>query len=90
MPLAKHPHFMQSLKEQEALIGMDPTPETVEILKQEVAPDLHARAEELFASIETILNKEQASEEEVNEILDEESAAVDTGGTEEIEGIEED
>ena len=61
-----------SLKEQVALTSQDLSAETVTLLREDVAPDLHASAEEVFASIERILSNEKANEDEVNEILDEE------------------
>ena len=67
--------FIGSLKEQVALTSQDLSPGTVALLKEEVAPELHAKADEVFAAIEDLLTKEKANEDEVNQILDEEGAA---------------
>jgi hypothetical protein len=66
--------FMASLTEQATLLTQDLSPGTIEVLRNDVAPDLHAKAETLFASIEGILSKEQVEAEQVNEILDAEDA----------------
>ncbi len=64
-----------SLREQVTLTSQDLSAETVALLREDVAPELHAKADEVFASIERILSKEKASEDEVNQILDEEQGA---------------
>jgi hypothetical protein len=63
-----------SLKEQILLLGQDLTTDTVTMLREEVAPDLHAQAENVFASIEQSLSKEKANEDEVHQVLAEEQA----------------
>jgi hypothetical protein len=68
--------FIVSLSEQATLLTQDSSPDTVAMLRDDVAPDLHSKAETLFASIERILSKEAAHEAEVNEILDEEDSEV--------------
>ena len=72
--------LMQSLREQVMLTSQDLTVETVTLLREGVATELHAKAEKVFAGIERILSKEKASEEQVNEILDEEQAAPEADG----------
>ena len=64
--------FIGSLKEQVALTSQDLSPATVALLKEDVAPELHAKADEVFAALEDLLTKEKANEDEVNQILDEE------------------
>ena len=71
--------FIATLHEQAMLLLQDLSVETVATLREEVAPDVHSQAETLFASIEAILSKEQADEEQVNQILAEEESEVDTG-----------
>jgi len=64
-----------SLREQVTLTAQDLSMETVALLREEVAPELHAKADEVFAIIEQTLSKEKAKEDEVNQILDEEEGA---------------
>ena len=64
-----------SLREQVVLTSQDLSSSTVTLLREDVAPELHAQAEKVFAGIERILSKEKVNEEQVNEILDEEQAA---------------
>ena len=66
--------LIESLKEQVLLLGQDLTTDTLTMLREEVASDLHAQAEKVFASIEQSLSREKANEDEVNEILAEEEA----------------
>ena len=80
--------IIASLKEQTTLLNQDLSGETIEMLKADAAPGLHTQAEELFATIEAALNKESARAQEVNQILEEESAEVDMEGTEAMAGGE--
>jgi phosphoenolpyruvate-protein kinase (PTS system EI component) len=70
--------LMGSLKEQVTLLSQDLTPETVAMLREDVAAGLHSQAEQVFASIERSLSQEKVNEDEVNQILAEEEA--ETGG----------
>jgi enamine deaminase RidA (YjgF/YER057c/UK114 family) len=63
-----------SLKEQVTLLAQDLTADTVAMLSKDVAPELHAQAEQVFASIERSLSQEKMKEDEVHEILAEEEA----------------
>ena len=67
--------FIGSLKEQVTLTAQDLSPGTVALLREDVAPELHAKADEVFAAIEQLLTKEKVNEDEVNQILDEEQGA---------------
>lgn len=66
--------LIASLKEQSTLVGQDQSTETLAILSKEAAPDIHSRAEQVYASIEKSLSKEQSSEEEMDTILEEEES----------------
>jgi hypothetical protein len=64
--------LVASLKEQATLIGQDLSTETLAILGKEAAPDIHARAEKVYASLEQSLSKEVKDEAEMDTILEEE------------------
>ena len=66
--------LIASLKEQSTLVGQDQSTETLAILSKEAAPDIHSRAEQVYASIEKSLSKEQSSEAEMDTILEEEES----------------
>jgi len=66
--------MMSSLKEQATLLGQDLSAETVTMMREDVAPDVRAKGEEVLASLDRVLNNEQAHEAEIDEILDEEQA----------------
>ena len=81
--------FIALLNEQAVLLMQDLSMETVASLREDVAPEVHSKAETLFATIEAILSKEQMAEAEVNEILAEEESEVDAG-MEDDTGMEDD
>ena len=66
--------LVASLKEQAALVGQDMSTETLAILSEEAAPDIHARAEQVYASLEKSLSKEVSDEAEMATILEAEDS----------------
>ena len=66
--------LMSSLKEQATLLSQDLSPETLTMMREDVAPDVRTKGEQVLASLDRILNNEQAHEAAIDEILDEEQA----------------
>jgi hypothetical protein len=70
--------LLASLKEQSTLIGQDQSTETLAILGEEAAPDIHDMAEQVYASLEKSLSKEVSDEAEMDTILEEEDTETET------------
>ena len=66
--------LMSSLNEQATLLNQDLSPDTVAMMREDVAPDVRAKGEQVLASLDRVLNNEQAHEAAIDEILDEEQA----------------
>jgi len=80
--------MMSSLREQATLLGQDLSSDTLTMMREDVAPDVRAKGEEVLASLDRVLNDEQAHEAEIDEILDEEQAETPEETLEEPAGEE--
>ena len=88
--MIRKPHIteamMASLSEQATLLDQDLTPDTVAMMNEGVAPEVREAGKQVLASLDRILNKERAAEEQVDEILDEEEAENPDGVVDDGEG----